>query len=364
MTSLPIPSLAMTVMLYRVISNFRMFPRREWNTMRGIQIGLMLIAGILASMLVVAGCGDYQGSAARQMEFISGSPTGGWFPVAVAIAELVNKHYKDRPISVVPGAGGIANPLRVGSGRAEFGISYAPFLVAAKSGDSSIYEQAMPDVRAIAAMAINVLHLIVSAEIPAEDLEALARGHSGLRVGTGPMGSAELFALEAIFGEFGTNFETIRNNRGRVDLMNTAGRNDGWKNRQLDMVNFFISRPAAQVMDLMAARKSKLVSIEEEVRQTLNEKWGYLNQTIPANTYPGQDADVQTIALPFVIFAHARVDADMVYLMTEEIAENKDKLTNALSALKDWRPEKMVEAVGIEFHEGALRYYRERGWIE
>jgi TRAP-type uncharacterized transport system substrate-binding protein len=31
--------------------------------------------------------------------------------------------------------------------------------------------------------------------------------------------------------------------------------------------------------------------------------------------------------------------------------------------MSDWKPEDMTEGAGIQFHEGAIRYYRERGWL-
>ncbi|MEQ9199486.1 MAG: hypothetical protein RLN80_05815 [Rhodospirillales bacterium] len=55
--------------------------------------------------------------------FISGGPSGTWFPTATAISEMVNKHYEGQPVSTIPGKGAIGNPLAVGSGKADFGLS-------------------------------------------------------------------------------------------------------------------------------------------------------------------------------------------------------------------------------------------------
>ena len=68
--------------------------------------------------------------------------------------------------------------------------------------------------------------------------------------------------------------------------------------------------------------------------------------------------------MPYVVFTTTELDADIVYNLTRVIAENRERLVAAHSAFQDWEPEDMLGGVGIALHEGAERYYRERGWIE
>lgn len=324
----------------------------------------LLALGAAAAISVAAsGTASAQMPKHDQVQIISGSPTGSWFPISSAAAELTNAMYDGQPISVVPGAGGVGNPLRVGTGQSDIGVSYGPFLKLATQGSNDLYKEAFPKLRAIAGMTSNKLHLIGDANAVA-DLAKLAEMKPKIRVGTGPKGSTELFTMSEVLNAYGVSFDDIESWGGRVDQLNTSGRTDAWNNRQLDMVNYFINDPAARVIELMSGRGgSTLLDVNDKIASLMVDKWGMIEFTIPANSYPNQDKDVRTVGMPFVFFATTDLDADIVYNYTKAIAENHDKLKATHSAFNNWKPEDMHKGLGIEIHEGAARYYKERGWM-
>ena len=92
-----------------------------WRSMK-----LSRICSAAIALIAVAGGAWTQPKTHASATFITGGATGTWYMAGVAIAELVNEHYDGHPVSVVLGKGAIANPLSVGAGKAEFGLSYAP----------------------------------------------------------------------------------------------------------------------------------------------------------------------------------------------------------------------------------------------
>ena len=324
---------------------------------------LLTIASLVVLGVVSVGCEAPDGQA--QIQFISGSPTGGWFPVAAAVADLTNGLYEGQPISVIPGAGGVGNPLRVGTAQSDIGLSYGPFLRLAQEGGNEVYERAFPNLRAVSSMITNKLHLVASSDGDAFRLAGLTSQKPRLRVGTGPVGSAELFVLGEVLKQYGASYRDIESWGGRVDRVNTGGRSDAWKNRQLDLVSFFINDPAPRVIELLSARGgSRLVTLDENVRDALAREWGMLDLTIPAGRYPNQPEEVWTVGMPFVVFTTTELDDELVYNLTRMIAENQERLVAAHSAFRDWEPQEMLRGAGIAFHDGAERYYRERGWLQ
>ena len=325
----------------------------------------ILVTVVVPALLTIYCLGCQVPSDQLQIQFISGSPTGGWFPVASAVADLTNGLYEGQPISVIPGAGGVGNPLRVGTEQSEIGLSYGPFLRLAQKGENEIYQQAFPNLRALSAMITNKLHLVASSNENAFRLAGLTSTKPRLRVGTGPVGSAELFVLGEVLKQYGASYQDIESWGGRVDRVNTGGRSDAWKNRQLDLVSFFINDPAPRVIELLSARRgSRLVTIDQSVRDALAQEWGMIALTIPAERYPRQQKDVWTVGMPFVVFTTTALDNDLAYNLTRIIAENRERLIAAHSSFQDWEPENMIHGAGIAFHEGAKRYYRERGWMD
>lgn len=319
----------------------------------------------LGAAIVLPGSGWAQDKKHPLVQFTSGSPTGGWFPVASAMAEMTNQLYDGHPISVVTGAGGVGNPKRVVSGESDIGVSYGPFLKLATQGNNELYKQPAPQLRAIAGMTANKLHIVMDPTGDVADLGAIKAAKPEMRIGTGPVGSTELFTLGEVFKEYGLSFDDFDAWGGRVDRLNTSGRKDAWKNRQADLVNFFINDPAASVIELMSGRSgSKLLNIEERVRDSLVKNWGMIKFSIPANSYPNQPEDVETVGMPYVYFATTNLSDDLVYDLTKTIAENQERLAATHSSFKTWKPENMPNGLGIELHDGAKRYYKERGWLK
>ncbi|HHZ00812.1 MAG TPA: C4-dicarboxylate ABC transporter substrate-binding protein, partial [Tissierellia bacterium] len=58
------------------------------------------------------------------------------------------------------------------------------------------------------------------------------------------------------------------------------------------------------------------------------------------------------------------LDEDLAYLITKTVCENKDKLVAASAALEEFQPEKGWEILTDILHPGALRYYKEMGYIK
>lgn len=318
-------------------------------------------AGVTLALSIAIGGATQAQERIDGVEFISGSPTGGWFPVASMVAEIVNQNYEGQPTSVVPGAGGVGNPLRVGTGQSDIGISYGPFLKLAREGGNDLYKEAFPELRAIAGMTANALHVVTTGDTTFENIAA---NKPSMAVATGPTGSTELFALGEVLGAYGITYDDIEDWGGSVQLLNTSGRSDGWSNRQFDLVNFFINPPAAQVVQLMSNRPdSRIMTISDDAVQGLMDDWGMLSVTIPAGTYPNQDQDVKTVGMPYVYFATTNLDDDFVYNLTKAIAENKERLVATHASFGAWEAEGMPVGLGIPLHPGAERYYKERGWI-
>jgi TRAP-type uncharacterized transport system substrate-binding protein len=58
------------------------------------------------------------------------------------------------------------------------------------------------------------------------------------------------------------------------------------------------------------------------------------------------------------------VPADVVYAVTRGVFENLDEFKKLHPALANLKPEDMVKnGLSAPLHEGAAKYYKEKGWI-
>ncbi len=83
--------------------------------------------------------------------------------------------------------------------------------------------------------------------------------------------------------------------------------------------------------------------------------------TIPANTYPGQDHKIQTIAQPNFLAVRSDIDEDAVYKIVKTIYENLSFLNNIHAATRAMSLERAIEGLPVPLHPGAARFYREQG---
>lgn len=299
------------------------------------------------------------------INFSTGSVGGGWFPIGTMIADTTNKqHFKGYPITSIPGAGGVGNPKRVaiGEGEVKFGISYAPFLKSAVAGQPP-YDKPYTNLKAVCSLITNAFHFIGDKRLNIRMMREIKDRKIPLKFGTGPPGSTELFTIEAIFAALGIGFSDIEKWGGKVERAGTSQRVDLWKDRHIDAWEAFINPPAAAVTRVLMARKGNLIGLEKPLREALKKKWGYVDFTMAAGTYKGQDKPLETIGLSMLVFVRDDVSNEVTYRMAKTVAGMKDKLIKVNPAFKKWEPKMMTKGLGIAVHPGALKYYKERGWL-
>jgi TRAP transporter TAXI family solute receptor len=116
----------------------------------------------------------------------------------------------------------------------------------------------------------------------------------------------------------------------------------------------------------------KLLPIDEpDLVQLFNEMGFYEVTTMPAGTYPFVTEDVPTVSETSHLVARLGLPEDVVYYALKALFKQKDFLAAAITGFesemtaeaiaKSWA---ISQSTGLIFHPGAIRFYREMGWIE
>ena len=92
---------------------------------------------------------------------------------------------------------------------------------------------------------------------------------------------------------------------------------------------------------------------------------GLAKVTIPKGAFKGVDEAMPSVGSPTILITRADLDEELVYVVTKAIAENKAVLDKGHASLKHFDPETAWQPgkLGIDLHPGAIRYYKERGWM-
>jgi TRAP transporter TAXI family solute receptor len=83
--------------------------------------------------------------------------------------------------------------------------------------------------------------------------------------------------------------------------------------------------------------------------------------TLPKGTYPKQDKDLEVIGFFTHVVASCKLPADQVYTMTKTIADNTKTLATVAKDIATLKPAGMAADIGVPFHPGAAKYYKEVG---
>ena len=115
----------------------------------------------------------------------------------------------------------------------------------------------------------------------------------------------------------------------------------------------------------------KLLPIDDPGLVEIFESLGYYQAIIPAGTYPFVTEDVMTMAETEFLAARPDVPEDVVYSTLKALFKNKYILVAAHNDFgEEMKSEAIAETIavvekaGIAIHPGALKYYREQGWID
>jgi TRAP transporter TAXI family solute receptor len=296
--------------------------------------------------------------ATRAQAFINvltGGTSGVYYPLGVAIGKIYSDQIPNVKTQVQATKASVENLNMLQQGRGEIAFALGDALKAAWEGDQDAgFKSKLKRLRTIGAIYPNYIQIVATSDSGIRTLADL-RGKS-LSVGA-PKSGTEL-NTRAILAAAGLSYKDL----GKVEYLPFAESIDLMKNRQLDATLQSAGLGVASLKDLSNSVDITLVSVPKEVVERMGPP--FVPETIPANTYPGQDKDVPTAAIINYLVTSSAVSDDLAYQMTRLIFESLPELANAHAAGKEIKLATAAAGGPVPLHPGAIRYYREKGLIK
>mgnify|MGYP002858721471 CR=1 FL=1 len=134
------------------------------------------------------------------------------------------------------------------------------------------------------------------------------------------------------------------------------------KSGEIDAMFVTAGFPTAVVKDLASSQKINLLPITGEALANLTGSYDYyVEQVVPAGTYPGIDKPVPTVGVKSVLLASDKLPAQTVRKLTEGLFAHADEITKAVPVDFELTERSAVADTAIPFHEGARQYYADAG---
>ena len=288
------------------------------------------------------------------LKMMTGPMGGSWYPLGGAIMNAVQKEIPGVTVSVTLG-GGVANVEAVEFGKCEIGFSNSSSGVDGVHGRPP-FKQKMTNMRQLANLYPQYFQIVVLED---SGIKSVA-GLKGKAISPGPKGHTGEFAARQVLEIYGLSYKDMSKVQhvgysDTVALMKD-GHCDGWM--------LCTTIPASSIMDLASARKIRLIDLpEDKIKAMQNLNAGYIRRDIPKGTYQGVDYDVRGFGFFTHLIISAKLPDDLVYKITKSLVKDLPRLGDVVKDMKGVTPKDLALDIGIPFHPGALKYYKEIGLL-
>lgn len=352
--------------------------RRVLSTILAIAMGCSMLVGCGSGgteKADTAGASDTTGAAdnaAEASDLISvekdtllklgtGGSSGTIYFLGAAMQEGVSKNFSNLQIASEATNGSNENVRRVNSGELQMALT-SPNAVKVELEAGNIDAA---NVCYLGSNYPNPWYLVGNTDLPTELADALVPGTA---IGYGEPGSSLQDQMSAVLEVVGLTVDDMN-----AEMISMAEEVTALIDDRIDVGVFGGPIPFATVEQIAAQVKGGVHILnwtDEQVEKLTTIDEFATGITIPANTYEGQDYEVQTVGWHIAAIIRADVDEDTVYELTKYLYTHSEELAAIYPQGAGFVPENALinleqyEEIGIQVHPGAARYYKEIGIME
>lgn len=304
-------------------------------------------------------------SAQEERSYIlaTASTGGTYYPVGVALATLSKvklapkQHFS---LAAISSAGSGENVKLLNENEAQFAILQGLYGAWAWQGLGP-YEKSgsQTQLRSVSMLWQNVEHFIVRSELTETGTMSDLENLNGKKFSIGKKNSGTENSGRQIMQGLSVNPEQFK-----LAFMGYGGSASALQNGTIDGMNTPAGVPVGAVTQAFAALGEDIQILsftDEQIKQANGDYNIWTKYEIPANTYPGVDKPITTIAQPNFLAVREDISKEDVYQLTKAIYENLPFLQGIHKATKAMALEKGIAGLPVPLHPGAARYYKEVG---
>jgi TRAP transporter TAXI family solute receptor len=316
-----------------------------------------LAAASVALLAVTAG------PAAAQQKFITigtGGVTGVYYAVGGAICRLLNKDRKDHGIrcSVESTGGSAFNVNTIQAGELDFGMAQSDVQFSAYNGEGAFKGKAYADLRAVFSVHPEPFTVLARKEA---NIKTFA-DFKGKRFNVGNPGSGTRVSMEELLAAMGWKLADF----SLASELRADEHGPALCDNKIDGFYYAVGHPSANIQDPTTTCAAQLISLTgPAVDKLLKEKPYYAKATIPGKLYANNPNPTETYGVLATLVTSAKAPEETVYRLVKATFDNFSEFKSLHPAFANLDPAKMVkDGLSAPLHPGALKYYKEKGWVK
>jgi hypothetical protein len=290
----------------------------------------------------------------------TGGQTGVYYVVGQSVCRLINRNANEHGIRCnAPSSGGsVANVNAIRNNEMDMGVVQSDIQYKAYAGTENFQDAgAFEGMRAMFALHGEPLTVVARQDANIKNVKDL----KGKRVNLGNPGSGQRATMEVVM----TALDWTRDDFSLVSELDAAEQAAALGDNNIDAMVYVAGHPNGSIQEATTTVDAVIVSVTgEEIDELIAERPYYAKATIPGGIYRGNEDDVQTFGVRATLVTSTKAPDDVVYETVKAVFENFDRFKRLHPAFATLKEEEMIkEGLSIPLHDGAVRYYKERGWM-
>lgn len=290
----------------------------------------------------------------------TGGQTGVYYTAGQSVCRFLNRAEVQPAIkcNAPSTAGSVTNIMSLQNGEYEFGFIQSDHQHKALNGLAPFDKDGpIKELRAVFSLQTEILTVVARSDSGIESFDDL----KGKRVNIGVPGSGSRDTFEEVMKAKGwTNADfALASELKPAEMASALGDNN------LDAITYVVGHPSGAIQEALTNVKARLIPVDgAQIDTFLKGADYYTAAEIPAGLYPGVDAAVPSIGGKAVLATTANTDPEIVYQLVKAVFDNLERFKRLHPAFADLDAKGMIH-VGLTapLHEGAERFYKEKGWL-
>jgi TRAP transporter TAXI family solute receptor len=323
----------------------------------GAAIALAAFAGALS-----LGAGDTLAQTKKFITIGTGGVTGVYYPTGGAICRLVNKGRKKHGVrcSVESTGGSVYNINTIRAGELDMGVAQSDWQYHAYNGTgkkSFIEAGPFKELRAVFSVHAEPVSIIARADSGIKTVADLV----GKRVNIGNPGSGTEATWNVMWKAMGHTNDDLK----LAAQMKSAETPGALCDNKIDAFFWLVGNPSGLNKEATTTCDAVFAEVSgPAIDKLVADNSFYRYAAIPGGMYRGNPDDIKTFGVGATFVASTATDPDTVYAVVKAVFENFDSFKKLHPAFGNLKESEMIkDALSAPLHDGAARYYKERGWM-
>jgi TRAP transporter TAXI family solute receptor len=294
--------------------------------------------------------------AKNELTLGTSSAGGTWYPATQVMAKIIQEEIPGVRVTVMPG-GSVSNIKGTSTGTYDIALAHTQDIADAMAGRGAFKEK-ISNLRGLMNLWTNYVQIAVRADSDIKSISDL----KGKRIAPGQKGWGGEAATRMVLSLYNLSYQDM----AKVEFTGWSGMVDLFKDRHVDAAVACSTAGVSAFQEISLVGKGiRILPLSEDAitrADKLNP--GYFKNTLPAETYKGQEDAVPTLGSTTILFSRDDLSEDLGYKIVQALLKRKAELVSALKDFRELTMEFAPRIPAVSLHPGAAKFYREKGVLK